>query len=132
MAEVSTLADARHALRVNLVVLRAKRHLSQADLARRASVSRTVLSDLEQGRGDARLATLARIADSLETTVAELLKPWHPLAETEEELARRAGAPDEDFIDADVLFAALEESDGVQRYSRRGRRPNSAALIGRG
>lgn len=129
MAIANPLEDAHGALRINLVVLRAKRRLSQAELAKRSGVSRTVVSELEQGRGDARLATLARLAGALGATVAKLLEPWHPARETEEELVRRAQAPDEDFIDADVLVAALDEADGVQRYSRRGRRPSVARPI---
>jgi transcriptional regulator with XRE-family HTH domain len=129
MALASPLEDAHHALRINLVVLRAKRRLSQAELAKRSGVSRTVVSELEQGRGDARLATLARIAGSLGTTVAQLLEPWHPARDTEAELVRRAQAPDEEVIDAAVLLAALDEADGVQRYSRGGRRPSMARSI---
>jgi len=124
---VSPLVDARRALKVNLIILRAKRGLSQVDLARHAGVSRTVVSDLEQGRGDARLATLARIASALETTIAELLEPWRPATVSEEELVHRARLSDDRFIDADALFAALGEADGVQRYSRRGRPPRLTA-----
>jgi transcriptional regulator with XRE-family HTH domain len=107
------------ALRINLLVLRAKNGISQATLARRTGVSRAIVSELEQGRGDVRLTTLARLASGLGVTIGELLEPWHPQPPTEAELSRRAR--DDEFIDADTLLAALDESDRIPRYSRRGR-----------
>jgi transcriptional regulator with XRE-family HTH domain len=121
MALPNPLATLNEALRINLVVLRAKTGLSQAALARRSGVARAIISELEQGRGDVRLTTLARVAQALGTTVNSLLEPWHPRPPTEDELARRARK--DDFIDADVLLAAIDESIAVPRYSRRGRRP---------
>jgi transcriptional regulator with XRE-family HTH domain len=126
MALAAPLADAHQALKINLLVLRAKNHLSQAELAKAAGVSRTVISDLEQGRGDTRLGTLARIAFVLKTTIAELLTPWQPSQNTEEEFVRRAHAPEDEFIDADDFLAALDEASEPSRYSRRGRKPTVA------
>jgi transcriptional regulator with XRE-family HTH domain len=121
MALPSPLTVVNDALRINLVVLRAKAGLSQAVLARRSGVSRAIISELEQGRGDVRLTTLARIAGALGTSVSALLEPWHPHPPTEDELARRAR--EDDFVDTDTLLAAMDESTAVPRYSRRGRRP---------
>ncbi|HEY8311108.1 MAG TPA: helix-turn-helix transcriptional regulator [Gemmatimonadaceae bacterium] len=121
MALPNPLAVLNEALRVNLVVLRARAGCSQAVLAKRSGVSRAIISELEQGRGDVRLTTLARVAGALGATVNELLEPWHPNRPTEDELARRVR--EHDFIDADTLLAALDESATVPRYSRRGRRP---------
>ena len=121
MALSNTLGLPSEALRINLVVLRAKRGLSQAALAARSRVSRAVISELEQGRGDARLTTLARLADSLGTSVSDLLKPWRPEPLADKELSRRDR--DDEFIDADTFLAALDEADGrIPRFSRRGRR----------
>ncbi|MGH7737783.1 MAG: helix-turn-helix transcriptional regulator [Candidatus Tyrphobacter sp.] len=120
MALRNPLATLNEALRINLVVLRARAGLSQAALAKRSGVSRAIISELEQGRGDVRLTTLARVAQALGATVNELLEPWHPHPPTEDELARRAR--EDDFIDAEALLGAIDESAAVPRYSRRGRR----------
>jgi transcriptional regulator with XRE-family HTH domain len=113
------------ALRINLVVLRAQKGLSQAALARRTGVSRAIISELEQGRGDVRLTTLARLACGLDSTVNDLLEPWRPRLATHEELSRRAR--DDEFVDADAFLDALDEADSVPRYSRRGRRAVKSA-----
>jgi transcriptional regulator with XRE-family HTH domain len=109
------------ALRINLVVMRAKARLSQTALAKRAAVSRAVISELEQGRGDVRMTTLARIAASLNVTVSALLEPWEPQPITDDLLLRRAR--ETDFIPADALLKAMDEAAAIPRYSRRGRRP---------
>lgn len=124
MALPNPLATLNEALRINLVVLRARAGLSQAALAKRSGVSRAIISELEQGRGDVRLTTLARVAQALGATVSELLEPWHPHPPTEDELALRAR--EDDFIDAEVLLAAIDESTALPRYSRRGRRVKKA------
>ena len=49
--------------------------------------------------------------------------PWQPSPNSEEELARRAHTPEDEFIDADVFLAALDESNQPSRYSQRGRKP---------
>lgn len=120
MAPQNSARALNEALRVNLVVLRATKGLSQAALARRTGVSRAIISELEQGRGDVRLTTLARLASALDSSVSALLEPWRPQQATDEELSRRAR--DEAFIDADAFLDALDEADSVPRYSRRGRR----------
>lgn len=124
MALPNPLAALNEALRVNLVVLRARAGLSQAALAKRSGVSRAIISELEQGRGDVRLTTLARVAQALGATVNGLLEPWHPDPPTDDELARRAR--EDDFIDADALLNALDESATIPRYSKRGRRASKA------
>lgn len=125
MALPNPLELPREALRINLVVLRAKRGLSQAALAARSRVSRAIISELEQGRGDARLTTLARLADSLGASVSDLLEPWRPEPLADGELSRRAR--DDEFIDADAFLAALDEADDrIPRFSRRGRRVEKA------
>lgn len=124
MALSHPIAEPNEVLRINLLALRAKKGLSQAALARRTGVSRAVISELEQGRGDVRLTTLARLSNGLGVTVGELLEPWHPQPPTDAELSRRSR--DDAFIDADTFLAALDESDPVPRYSRRGRRAATA------
>src|ERR1035441_8257878 len=111
MALLNPLAAANEALRINLVVLRAKGGLSQATLSTRTGVSRAIISELEQGRGDARLTTLSRLAKGLGATVSDLLQPWLPEPPTDEELFRRAH--DDGFIDAGAFLAALDEANGI-------------------
>ncbi|HTU70107.1 MAG TPA: helix-turn-helix transcriptional regulator [Candidatus Baltobacteraceae bacterium] len=127
MALPNPIARLNEALRINLVVLRARAGLSQAALAKRSGVSRAIISELEQGRGDVRLTTLARVAQALGATVNELLEPWHPRPPTEDELARRAR--EDDFIDAETLLAAMDERTTTPRYSRRGRRPANPGAV---
>lgn len=128
MALPNPLATLNEALRINLAVLRARASLSQAALARQAGVSRAIISELERGRGDVRLTTLARVAQTLSTTANEFLKPWHPHPPTEDELARRVR--EDDFIDAETLLGAVEESTAPSRYGRRGRRPAKSGVAG--
>jgi transcriptional regulator with XRE-family HTH domain len=129
MALPARVESPHDALRVNLVVLRATKGLSQQALAERTGVSRAVISELEQGRGDARLTTLARLANGLGVAVSALVEPWRPQPPTDAELSRRAR--DDEFIDADAFLAALDEADRIPRYSRRGRRAEGTTKLTR-
>ena len=115
---------ALEALRVNVVVERARARLSQDQLAQRAGISRPTLSRIERGAAaDVGISVVQRIADALGVSVTSLFERA-PAAryESDEEIAHRiATARPEDFIDADALFAAMEELNGPMRYSRRGR-----------
>ena len=119
--------SALEALRVNLVVERARALLSQDMLAHRAGVSRPTLSRIERGTAaDVGVAVVQRIADALGVTVAHLFEPsLEPRHETDEEVAHRiATGRAEDFTDADALFVAMDDLHRITpRYSRRGRPP---------
>ncbi len=52
---------------------RLKRNLKQCELAGKAKISNSYLSDIEVGRTDPSLKTLERIAKALEMDVRELL-----------------------------------------------------------
>jgi transcriptional regulator with XRE-family HTH domain len=54
--------------------LRRKRGWRQIDLAAHAELSKTHISDIETGKREIGLEALKRIAESLETTLSELLK----------------------------------------------------------
>ncbi len=54
--------------------LRAKRGLTQLQLAKRAGLSHAYLGRLETGHYDPQLSTLRKLAKALKVTVAELLK----------------------------------------------------------
>jgi transcriptional regulator with XRE-family HTH domain len=54
--------------------LRAKRHLSQRELAERAGINRVYLARLELGQQDPTLATLEKLAAALGVKVARLVE----------------------------------------------------------
>lgn len=115
---------AMQALRCNLLINRAKHGLSQSDLAMRADVARQTISKLESGEGDVKVSVLERIARVFGCRVCELLQLQLDSKQVDDaELQRRAKTPQSEFIDADRLFAAIDEST---RYSRAGR-PRSVA-----
>jgi transcriptional regulator with XRE-family HTH domain len=122
-------SPAVEALSVNVVVERAFARLSQAQLADRAGISRPTLSKIERGVApDVSIGIIQRIADALGTSVADLLVPPPDMdrVETDEEIAHRmATATPADFVDADVLLAAIAEADAPprKRYSNAGRPP---------
>jgi transcriptional regulator with XRE-family HTH domain len=120
-------SPAVEALRVNVVVERAIARLSQAQLAERAGISRPTLSKIERGVApDVSIGIIQRIADALGRSVADLLVPPPDMdhVESDEEIAHRmATATAADFVDVDVLLAAIDEADAVprKRYSNAGR-----------
>ena len=117
-------ARALEALRVNVIVGRAKAQLSQQELADRAGVSRPTISRIERAAGDVGVDVVQRVADALRTSVAELFVSVDSARVGDAELARRAAAPANDFVDARTLLAALDEAEAPaepERYSRAGR-----------
>jgi transcriptional regulator with XRE-family HTH domain len=117
---------ALEALRVNVIVGRARARLSQDQLAQRAGTSRPTVSRLERAAGDVGIAVVQRIADALGTTVADLFTLPNANRVADNELARRASAGDDEFVDANALLAAVDEAAGrpateVDRYSKAGR-----------
>lgn len=62
----------RGTLAQNIKLLRAKKHFSQADLAEKADISIPFLSSIECANKWPHPDTLAKIADSLDVSVAEL------------------------------------------------------------
>ncbi|HEY0396533.1 MAG TPA: helix-turn-helix transcriptional regulator [Candidatus Elarobacter sp.] len=119
----STRSPALEALRVNVVVGRARCRLSQSQLAERAGVSRPTISRIERGSGDVGVDVVQRIADALDVSVAQLFEPTTDELVDDDELVRRAATPADQFIDADALFDAIDEAAGrpIRRYSRAGR-----------
>ncbi len=57
----------------NLRRLRNDKHLSQEELADRASINRGYMSDLENGRYSATVITIGKLAEALEVEPAALL-----------------------------------------------------------
>lgn len=71
-------ADFARVLGKNIRTKRKNAKLRQEDLALIAGISRQALIAIEKGDSDTKLATIARIAEALETTPQELLTPPPP------------------------------------------------------
>jgi transcriptional regulator with XRE-family HTH domain len=122
MIVASARAPAREVLRVNVIVGRARARLSQEELAERAGISRPTLSRVERAAGDVGLDVIERIAGALGVAVADLLVPPREDRVDDRELARRAAASEDKFVEADALLEAVDEAAGrIERYSRAGR-----------
>lgn len=127
----SARAPALEALRVNVIVGRARARLSQAELAERANVSRQTISRIERAATDVGIEVVERIAIALGTTIGDLVVPLAEERLDDDELARRAATPREDYIDARALLGAIDEAAGrttgreIERFSRAGRKPIS-------
>jgi putative transcriptional regulator len=59
---------------MRLKQLRAKRDMSQADLAEKSGISREYIARLETGHHDPSLGTLVKLAKALKVTVGELVE----------------------------------------------------------
>ena len=59
---------------MNMKIARIKLNLSQGDLSKKADVSRTLISQIENGRSidNIKLGILKKLADALNSTVQEL------------------------------------------------------------
>jgi len=102
----------RDVLSLNVLFWRAKSRLSQTVLAKRAGVSRALLSSIEQGTANVTLDVLSRLAAALGTSVAKLFEPVRGGA-SDAAVARRLEDGPEAFVDADDLLAALDERNAA-------------------
>lgn len=120
---ISDRLPALEALRVNVIIGRAKARLSQEQLAERAGISRPTVSRIERAAGDVGITVVQRIADALGVAVSGLfIQPSDdPLDDLE--LVARLDSGDEEFIDARAVLDAVDEAAGqqIERYSRAGR-----------
>ena len=67
------MEDVRQTLATNLRLARQGLGMSQEDLASAARIDRTYVSGIERGVRNPTITVLARFADALNTTAAELL-----------------------------------------------------------
>lgn len=58
----------------NLKRIRTKKSISQGDIARKLGVDRGFVSNIENGKTNPTLATIAKLAKAIEVTTDELLK----------------------------------------------------------
>lgn len=119
-------SPAAERLAVNVLVQRARKKLSQADLAERAGVSRPTISRIERGDGDFTLAVVDRIAAAFNVDVTELFADErHEEPADDAELERRAAQKSRDgSVSARALLSAVDEAGfPPERYSKAGRRP---------
>jgi transcriptional regulator with XRE-family HTH domain len=122
----------QRSLSANLISARARQRFSQAELSKRAGVSRYTIVRLESAEyANPGLELLDKIARALGVSVHELLRPatYDDRTPDDEELRRRMEtATEADFVDAFDYLAALDEADrsaqvhARDRYSNRGRR----------
>ncbi len=66
--------DASAKLGENLKRIRTEKNMSQGDIARALEVDRGYISNIENGKQNPTLSTIAKLADSLRVSVDELLK----------------------------------------------------------
>jgi len=126
-ADAAKRVSARELLRLNVISGRADADISQEELAKRSDVSRAWISRIESGSADPGLDVIDRIAAALGKSVAELFVEYEidVREPDDDELIRRAAAPDDEFVDAQARLDAIDEAAGrpSKRYSRRGRPP---------
>jgi len=108
----------RASLRANVLFCRIERRMSQADLAAAAGVARPVLSKIETGNGDFQISALAKIAEALECSVADLLVVRNPMRSVPDgEIAERLKAPRSAFVEGKIVWTAIDEAN-VPRAGR--------------
>lgn len=120
-ARAPARAAAQERLARNVIISRARRGLSQAELADRAGISRTKLSHIEGG-GGAGLDIVDRLAAALSVDVTNLFARDRGDAPADD-AELEALATEDDTVDARTLLAAVDEAAGhaPERYSRAGR-----------
>jgi transcriptional regulator with XRE-family HTH domain len=111
--------------------LRQKKGMLQEELARKAGLSPSALSNFEQGRRRTSLDWLRKISKALGVSMSDLIpesRVRKPLAETEEEekllaVWRKIGAQDIQDQLLDIVESAASRTD--HRGSKRGRTRSS-------
>jgi transcriptional regulator with XRE-family HTH domain len=86
--------------------------LTQAQLAVAAGVTRQTISDLERGTVNISIDVLDRIAGALNIEIRQLFATPHTGIVDAAEISRRRALPRGESVDADALFAALDEASG--------------------
>ena len=103
------------ALGHNLRRLRDSRSLSQADVAKRASLSRVAYGAIESGASSPRVETLLRIAEVLDVKVQDLLSPPRGLKAVRFRATKRMNSREQILLDVGRWlenYAELEELVG--------------------
>jgi len=108
----SASPPARQNIRENLIVARARARLTQARLADASGVTRQTISDLERGTVNISIDVLDRIARALDIEIRQLFTPPFTGRVDAAEISRRRALPRSESVDADALFAVLDEASG--------------------
>jgi transcriptional regulator with XRE-family HTH domain len=105
------LADAREALRTNVLVSRLQLRLSQAQLAERAGIARPVLSKIETASGDFQISALGSLAAALGCSIATLLTPEPIRPVLNHEIQKRLRDDPRRHVSGEVAWAAIDEAN---------------------
>jgi transcriptional regulator with XRE-family HTH domain len=89
LREASIPVSSLETLCVNIILRRAREHVSQAELAERSGVSLPTISRIERALTGLSVGVVERLASALGTTVADLLTP-NDMDADDEEIIRRA------------------------------------------
>ncbi len=72
------------------------------------------LRRLRRGAGDVGVDVVQRIADALGVSVASLFDAANSSIVNDDELSRRSTAGDDEFVDAEALLEAIDETAGPE------------------
>jgi transcriptional regulator with XRE-family HTH domain len=107
-------------LAINVTVSRARKRLSQTELAELVGISRPTISRIERGEGDPTLDVLERIAAAFNISISDLFIPESgDELSSNAELERRASQSRRGSVNARDLLVAVDESADhpAERYA---------------
>jgi transcriptional regulator with XRE-family HTH domain len=109
----------------NVVLFRARKGMSQEDLAKESVLSRATISNVERARGAPNVSVVIAIASTLGVKFVDLFAAEEPPAPLSDATiaALVAGRPSAGAVKAQSLLRAIDEAAGhsPERYSRAGR-----------
>ena len=118
-------SPAKENLAINVTVFRARKRLSQTELAELVGISRPTISRIERGEGDPTLDVLERIAAAFNIGIPDLfISESGDEFSSNAELERRASQSRRgESVDVRDLIVAVDEAAGhpAERYSNAGR-----------
>jgi Zn-dependent peptidase ImmA (M78 family)/transcriptional regulator with XRE-family HTH domain len=112
--------EAQSVIASNLARLRADKGLTQAELARRANLSRVALGKIERGEVTPRSDTLAELARALRVTVRDLVSHVEPLSRVRFRAKKRVNNREQILVEVSAWLGAynwLERELGIRQPS---------------
>jgi len=120
------LKDVRSRLGEALKACRARQRLTQEQLAERSGLSYKFIGEIERGRGNPTVDTLARLADALGVGVADLFAgAAHQRSSPDYQISRRELQVLRDALTSIADIAEAVASPAARRKSSSRRRPSS-------